>query len=66
MFRKALRLFYDLNKFGMNFYWIFYIKAIFSGKPIDYFAFGMFTVSFLYFLSAVAWFLPRKEIPRWK
>ncbi|MAG08006.1 hypothetical protein CMO89_00895 [Candidatus Woesearchaeota archaeon] len=55
--RGLLILFYEANRFAMNFYWVIYLWFLFTGK-VNLFAHLIGFVCFLYFVSNVAYYLP--------
>ena len=50
-----LKLFYDMNKIAMNFYWLLYLKYWFGGE-IGTFGHIMGWISIMYLVSNIMYF----------
>jgi hypothetical protein len=56
-FKPIMRVFYEINKIAMNFYWLIGLKWLLDGRIGTYGLF-MLVISFLYFVSNMLYFLP--------
>jgi len=55
--REIFLLFYKVNKWAMNLYWVLYLWLLVTGK-VNLFAHFMALMCFLYFLSNLVHYLP--------
>ncbi|MDD9953386.1 MAG: hypothetical protein OXR66_03555 [Candidatus Woesearchaeota archaeon] len=58
IFQTIFILFYEINKYGMAVYWVFYLRWLYTGELL-LFAHMMGVISFLYLISQFVWFLSR-------